>query len=82
MKCANPACINEFERVGKGSWNKRFCSPSCEKAVNRHSQPHKDSVARHDAKWNEKNPEAIKEKARKHAKKHYLSGKLPPWMFR
>ena len=82
MKCASPACINQFERVGKGSGSRKFCSPSCAMAVYRHSEACKDSMAQRTTKWSEKHPEASKEKARKTAKKSYLSGRLPSWMFR
>ena len=57
MKCANPACINEFERVGRGCWNKKFCSPSCATAVYRHSENAKDAWGRAYAKRQEQHPD-------------------------
>ena len=82
MKCANPACVNEFGRVGKGKWNKRFCSHSCQQAVYRHSEEYRDKVARAAVKFESKHPGARKKASQKIAKKYYVSGKLPPWMFR
>ena len=78
MKCANPACVVEFEPVRS---HQRFCSESCCKAVYYNTAERRRIGQASKARFRTKHPEQFKKQQQSAAKTSYLKGYLPPWMY-
>ena len=78
MKCANPACVVEFEPVRS---HQRFCSESCCKAVYNNTAARRHMREGSTAKYRAEHPEMYKKQQQSAAKTNYLKGALPPWMY-